>query len=259
MRSIEEFRNFFLKGYLDYRPNLVVDCAIFGYDCEHLLVLLVKDKIVTKWCLPGGYIRKEENLEQAAARVTNERTGIDNLFLKQFKTFGDVGRNCNKGSWDESKLEELAGIKVDGDNWLNGETASVGFYAVTDILNAQPSIDFLSSECRWFPVNEVPLLGFDHDDMLKEALRAMRMHLYHYPIGKALLQQKFTLKDIKQLYETLSGKKLNPTNFPVKLQSLGLLTKLSEKKSIGGHRSPTYYKFDNEAYEKALNEGLVLV
>lgn len=259
MKTIEEFRDFFLKGYLDYRPNLVVDCAIFGYDGEKLLVLLVKDKIVTKWCLPGGYIRKNESLEEAAARVTTERTGIANLFLQQFKTFGDVGRNGNRGSWDEDRLTEMIGRKIDSDSWLSGETVSVGFYAITDLLNAYPSTDFLSSECRWFPVSEVPGLGFDHDDMLKEALLAMRMHLYHYPIGKALLQQKFTLKEIKQLYEALSGKKLNATNFPVKLQSLGLLTKLAEKKSIGGHRSPTYYKFKKDAYEKALNDGLVLV
>ncbi|OOQ61496.1 hypothetical protein BC343_20890 [Mucilaginibacter pedocola] len=256
---MEDIRNFFLKGYIDYRPNLVVDCAIFGYDGEQLLVLLVKDKIVTKWCLPGGYIRKDESLEQAAARVTADRTGIANLFLQQFKTFGDVGRNCNKGSWDEDKLAELIGVKIDNDNWLSGETASVGYYAVTDMLNAQPSTDFLSSECKWFPVTEVPSLGFDHDEMFREALLAMRMHLYHYPIGKALLQQKFTLKEIRFLYEALSGKKLNATNFPIKLQSLGLLTKLEEKKSIGGHRSPTYYKFNSETYEKALDEGLVLV
>jgi ADP-ribose pyrophosphatase YjhB (NUDIX family) len=259
VKTIEEFRKFILKGYLDYRPNLVVDCAIFGYDGEQLLVLLVKDKIVTKWCLPGGYILKNESLEQAAARVTDERTGIASLFLQQFKTFGDVGRNGNRGSWDEDEFTEFLGVKIDGDSWLSGETASVGFYAITDILNAQPSTDFLSSECRWFSVNDLPPLGFDHEHMLKEALLAMRMHLYHYPIGKALLQQKFTLKEIKQLYEVLSGKKLNATNFPIKLQTLGLLTKLQEKKSIGGHRSPTYYKFENEAYEKALNEGVVLV
>ena len=95
--------------------------------------------------------------------------------------------------------------------------------------------------------------------MVREALLTMRLHLYHFPIGKSLLQQKFTLKEIKHFYEVMSGKKLNASNFPNKLISLGLIVKLDEKRSIGAHRSPTYYKFDEESYEKALREGWVLV
>jgi hypothetical protein len=94
--------------------------------------------------------------------------------------------------------------------------------------------------------------------MVHEALFTMRMHLYHFPIGKNLLQQKFTLKEIKRFYEVMSGKELNASNFPNKLISLGLIVKLDEKRKIGAHRSPAYYKFDEETYERALKEGLVL-
>lgn len=73
-----------------------------------------------------------------------------------------------------------------------------------------------------------------------------------------MLQGKFTLKEIHRFYETMIGKKLNPSNFPNKLISLGLLEKLDEKRDIGSHRSPTFYKFNTEAYDKALEEGLVL-
>jgi len=72
----------------------------------------------------------------------------------------------------------------------------VGFYAVTDIINAKPSPDLFFSECQWFSVNNLPALGFDHDEIVREALFSMRLHLYHFPIGKSLLQQKFTLKEI---------------------------------------------------------------
>jgi len=126
------------------------------------------------------------------------------------------------------------------------------------MINAKPNTDFLSSECAWFPVDKLPPLGFDHEEMVREALFAMRMHLQHFPIGKNFLQQKFTLKEIKRFYEVMSGKQLNASNFPNKLISLGLIVKLDEKKSIGAHRSPAYYKFDEESYEHALREGLVL-
>jgi 8-oxo-dGTP diphosphatase len=258
MESLQELKDFFDKGYLDYRPCLTVDCAIFGYHEGELQLLLVKNKIVTMWCLPGGFVKKDEGLDQAATRITAERTGIGNLFLKQFKAFGDPGRNDPRGAFDPEKLFELTQVRLEEDSWLTGETVSVGFYAITDITNAQPNADFLSSECAWFSVDQLPPLGFDHEEMVREALFTMRMHLYHFPIGKNLLQQKFTLKEIKRFYEVMSGKQLNASNFPNKLISLGLIVKLDEKRKIGAHRSPTYYKFEEESYENALREGLVL-
>ena len=259
METLRDVKHFLQKGYLDYRPNLTVDCAIFGYHEGDVQLLLVRNKIFLKWCLPGGYIMKSETLDKAAARITEERTGINGLFFKQFKTFGNPGRNESYGAVDLEQLRTLTGYKIESDNWLSGETVSVGFYAISDIVNAKPKADFLSSECRWFPVNELPKLAFDHEEMVREALHTMRIHLYHFPIGKNLLPEKFTLKEIKLFYEVMSGKKLHITNFPNKLISLGVIKKLNEKKHIGPHRAPTYYKFHEKVYNKALKDGLVLV
>ena len=259
MNKKAELIHFLEKGYLDHRPSLTVDCAIFGYHDGELKLLLVKNKIVTMWCLPGGYARKNESLDAAAARISSERTGIDNLFLKQFKTFGDPGRNPSHAGIDEEKLFELTGVTIDEDSWLKSETVSVGFYAITDMVHANPRADFLSSECRWFPVSKLPKLGFDHNEMVREALHTMRIHLYHYPIGKNLLPEKFTLREIKLFYEVMSGKTLHVSNFPNKLISLGLIVKTNEKRNIGAHRSPAYYRFNEKVYAKSLKEGLVLV
>jgi 8-oxo-dGTP diphosphatase len=258
METLDDLVHFFTKGYLDYRPETTVDCAIFGYHQGELQILLVKNKLVTMWCLPGGYVKKGEKLDLAAARITAQRTGIENLFLKQFKTFGDPGRN-KRVAFDEAKFIELTGMRKNEYSWLLGDTISVGFYAISDIVHAKPNADFLSSECRWFPANKLPKLGFDHDEMVREALSTMRMHLYHFPIGKNLLPKKFTLKEIKLFYETMSGKQLNASNFPNKLIALGLIVKTNEKRNIGAHRSPTFYKFSEKAYKQALQEGLVLV
>lgn len=259
METLQELRQFFNSGYEEYRPNITIDCAIFGYHDGNLQLLLVKNKILTLWCLPGGYVRRSETLDEASARITLHRTGIGNLFLKQFKTFGNPGRNNAYGNFDPEKLYEIAGIRLDEDNWLMSQTLSVGFYAITDIVRAAPKADILSSECRWFPIDELPHLGFDHDEMVREALFTMRMHLYHFPVGKNLLPDKFTLKDIKQFYEVMSGKSLHATNFPNKLIKMGLIEKLGEKKRIGAHRSPNYYKFNDEVYERSLKDGLVVV
>jgi 8-oxo-dGTP diphosphatase len=257
MKNIAELQAFLKDGYLRYLPHLSIDCAIFGYQEGELKLLLVKNKIITDWCLPGGFIKREENLDEAAGRISKERTGIKNLFLKQFKTFGDPDRNGYR-SFDEERFFKLTGVRIPAKTWLLDRTASIGFYAITDISHASPEADILSSECAWFPIDHLPKLAFDHDEMVREALLTMRVHLYHYPIGKNMLQEKFTLRDIHLFYETMLGKKLNASNFPNKLISLGLLEKLNEKKSIGAHRSPTFYKFNSKVYNKALKEGLVL-
>ena len=162
------------------------------------------------------------------------------------------------GILTERSFSRLTGIEIPTDSWLLDRTTSIGFYAITDISHAVPEADILSSECAWFPIDQIPKLAFDHDEMVKEALLTMRVHLYHYPIGKNMLREKFTLKEFQLFYETMLGKKLNPSNFPNKLISLGLLEKLDEKRSIGAHRAPTFYKFNAKVYNKALKEGLVL-
>jgi len=259
MESLQEFLDFLNFGYKDYRRNLTIACTIFGYYDGKLQVLLVKNKIITRWCLPAGYVKKKEDLAEAALRIAYERTGIENLFLKQFKTFVIPEGIDSSGAINKEVFFKLTGIILDKNNWLFGETLSVGFYAVTDITAAKPKADFMSTECQWFPVEALPVSGCDQNEIVQEGLSAIRIHLYHFPIGKNLLPEKFTLKEIKVLYEVLSGKKLHITNFPNKLISIGLIVKTDEKRKIGAHRSPTFYKFDEKAYKNALLEGLVLV
>jgi 8-oxo-dGTP diphosphatase len=258
MRTLQELKDFFENGYKEYYSDITVDCAIFGYHDGELQLLLVKSKGLKLWCLPGGYVKKNENLDTASARVTFERTGIQNLFLRQFKTFGEPGRNKVQDDFDPKIFFELAGVKIDEKSWLSTNSVSVGFYAITNIMKASPKADILSSDCRWFSIDKLPHLGFDHDEMVREALFTMRMHLHNLPVGINLLPEKFTLKEIKRFYEVMSGKHLHITNFPNKLIKLGLIKKLEEKKDIGAHRSPAYYKFNKTVYKKALKEGLVV-
>jgi ADP-ribose pyrophosphatase YjhB (NUDIX family) len=257
MNPDEELKEFILHGYRQYIPHVSIDCAIFGYHERQLKVLLLKHKFLDGWCLPGGYIRRTETLAEAAGRNVKERTGIEGLFLQQFKTFGDPNR-VKLDEFDEEKWFALTGVRITRDNWLIDQTISVGFYAITDFSLSVPQPGLLAEACAWFDIQEVPPLEFDHDEMVREALHMMRVQLYHYPIGYNLLPEKFTLSEIHSLYETLLGKKLDISNFPKKLIALGLLRKTAEKRSIGAHRSPHLYTFDKVRYAEALREGLVL-
>ena len=257
MQTEAELRDFILNGHLHYVPHVSLDCAIFGYHEQQLKLLLIKYKAIDRWCLPGGYIKRTEKLVEAANRNVKERTGIDNLFLQQFKAFGDPDR-LKFSKFDEERWFEELGIRIDKSSWLIDRTISIGFYAITDFSRSIPQSDMRVEKCDWFDINNLPALDYDHDEMVQEALHRMRLDLYHYPIGYNLLPGKFTLSEIHALYETMIGKKLDVSNFTKKLISLGLLQKLDEKRSIGAHRSPHLYKFDKEKYEQALREGLVL-
>jgi 8-oxo-dGTP diphosphatase len=117
----------------------------------------------------------------------------------------------------------------------------------------------LAEEYRWWDIDQIPRLLFGHNDMVAKALETIRLQLYHQPIGANLLPPKFTLPEIHGLYETLLGKSLDRRNFPKKLFALGLLNKLHEQRPIGPHRSPNLYEFNKINYQKALEEGLVLL
>jgi len=257
MNTQREIRDFILHGYKHYVPHVSIDCAIFGYHERQLKVLLINIRSVNGLCLPGGYIKRTETLTQAAHRIVKERTGIQNLFLQQFKTFGDPGRALTR-ELDEKKFSAITGVKIGKKNWLIDQTISIGFYAITDFSKVNPQPDFMSDFCRWYDIHQLPGLLFDHNEMVREALHIMQLQLYHYPIGINLLPEKFTLTEIHALYETLLTKKLDIRNFPKKLIFLGIIKKLNEKVSIGPHRSPFLYKFDKAKYNKALKEGIPL-
>jgi ADP-ribose pyrophosphatase YjhB (NUDIX family) len=211
-----------------------------------------------QWCLPGGFIDKKETLEQAAARILKERTTLDDLFLQQFYTFGEPGRS-ERSNAEVKNLASITNAEITKDHWLLERTVSIGYYALTEYSRVSPQPDFFSTECAWFDVDALPSLIFDHRLIVDEALKALRLQIYHKPIGYNLLPDKFTLPEIHDLYETILGKKFDRRNFPKKLLSLGLIKKLDEQKKIGAHRSPFLYKFDKRKYEKALREGIVLV
>lgn len=252
-KQVLEFIN---NGHKHYFTHITIDCVIFGYHEQQLKVLVGKWIGMNGWAFPGGHIGRNETLTGAANRILKDRTSLDHIFLQQFYTFGDSIYRLK--DFTEDLPQEIKQV-IPLDNWLFQRTFSVGYYALIDYSEVKIKTDFFFEDYKWIDINDVPPLLFDHNEMLDVALSALRNQIYHKPIGYNLLSEKFTLPEILSLYETILNKALDRRNFPKKLLSLGIITKLEEKKNIGQHRAPFLYKFDKEKYDNALKEGIILV
>jgi 8-oxo-dGTP diphosphatase len=241
----------------EHLRNVSVDNVIFGYHDKELKVLLQKPFALGKWTITGGYIKKTESIEDAASRVVFERTGLKNLFFQQFRSFGSP-RRWRDSDFTAQRLGEFLGIDVPADFWIFDYFVSVGFYTLTEFSKVTLEKSIYEAECEWWPVDKLPPLMFDHPHIIAEALKALRLHIAHYPIGYELLSEKFTLPEIHNLYETILGKTLDSRNFTKKLVATGIVIKLNETKSIGAHRSPFLYRFDKEKYDEGLKSGVLL-
>lgn len=250
MEKSSRFNDLIASGHL-YLQNVSIDNVIFGYHDKELRVLLQRPQGIDLWALSGGYIKKTESIEEAARRIAEERTGLKNLFLKQFKAFGDPSRSSSKVFQEFEDQTE--------NNWTLGYFVSLGFYTLTEFDQVRPTGDFYTEECKWWDIHHLPELVLDHRTIVDAALKALRLHIYHYPVGYELLSEKFTLPEIHALYETILGRSLDSRNFTKKLLATGIIKKTTERRNIGPHRSPNLYVFDKVTYENALKEGIVLV
>ncbi|MVM39919.1 NUDIX domain-containing protein [Spirosoma sp. HMF3257] len=229
--------------------GLSLDCVIFGFHDTRLKVLLLRWKDTNEWSLPGGFIYKDESVDTAAGRVLCERTGLDQLFLQQFHLFGDAVRYDRDDTWQRQKMP----MKF-GDRWPE-RTISMGYYALVDYTKVTPSADFMSDECCWWEVGELPSLLFDHQHIIEVALKTLRLQLNWQPIGLNLMPQKFTIPELQRLYEAVLDRPLDARNFHKKITGLSILSRLEERRTGGAHKSPYLYQFDEVNYQKALING----
>lgn len=240
-----------------YLKNVAVDNVIFGYHDKELKVLLQRPAGFKKWTVTGGYIKKTETIEEAADRVAFMRTGLKNLFLQQFHSFGSPDRAKDTELTPE-RINQQAGREVPSDLWIFDYIVSISYYTLTEFSLVSINKGPFDEEIKWWSVSQLPPLLFDHREIIAEALKALRFHIYHYPVGRELLPEKFTLPEIHILYETILDKSLDSRNFARRLLSTEIIKKLDETRSIGAHRSPFLYKFDKKKYNEALKNGMFL-
>ena len=244
--TLEEFLS---NGQAYFLPSLSIDNVIFGFHDNELKVLLLQLKNNHLWELPGGFIYKEEEIEDAATRILRTRTGLTDLFLQQFNVFGSTQRT--------RKELLLAGMpQLPEQSWLMNRFVSIGYYALVDYQKVNPQPSELSVVYGWHELTKIPELIFDHQQIIDKALQTMRLQLKHLPIGYNLLPEEFTLKSLQTIYETILGRKLDRSNFNRKILGYSILDKKDKQYSGGAHKAPFLYSFNKEAYFKALELGL---
>lgn len=242
-----------LENKEKYQPGLSIDCVIFGFHDNQLKVLLMKTRYDDSWSLPGGFVPVDQDIDQAATTVLRNRTGLDGIFLRQFSTFGRVGRN----SANLSKVVlDFYGIPEEEGLWYSSRFVTVGYYALVDFFKSAPASDGKSGYAEWVDHNDVSNLIIDHKEILDKALETLRMELNQVPVGYNLLPEKFTVPELQKLYETILGKSLDRRNFLRKITAIGILEKLDEKKSNVAYKAPNLYRFDLEKYEEVLKNGI---
>lgn len=233
-----------VEAWKKYIPTLSIDCVIFSFKDTSLQVLTIKLRNQDSWGLPGGYVQKDENVDDAAIRILKDRTGTENIYLQQFYTFGNLNRS-------ESVFQDYE------DNlWNKQRFVSIGYYALADYSKVKLIIDDISNACEWQSIDDLPPFMMDHRTIFDKALLTLREQLNNHPIGYNLLPEKFTMPELQRLYEIILGKKLNRGNFYRKILRYDILTKLDESRKGGAHKAPDLYSFNLEKYNAALKDGL---
>ena len=234
------------KAYEMYVPHISVDTVIFGFNGDQLKVLLLKMKFNQQYFLPGGYMKKEENLESAAIRILRERTQLDKIFLQEFAVFSELNRS------------EEAFKDFPDDLWHKKRFISVGYYALVNHKDVSPIGDELSESCDWIILDELESqnITMDHKQIIEKALNTLREQISYKPIGLNLLPEKFTLSELQKLYGAILGRTLNRGNFYRKIKNIGILKKLDEQRKGGAHKAPDLYSFNQENYFKILENGI---
>src|SRR5215469_5484821 len=193
------------------RAALTVDCVVFGFDGGDLKVLLIQralEPFKGRWALPGGFVRVDETVDDAARRELMEETGLKNVFLEQLYTFSAVNRDPRD------------------------RVVSVAHYALVKLSDHRAKAATDAANAEWFPVSKVPKLAFDHADILATALERLKGKVRYQPIGFELLPPKFTLSQLQHLYEAVLETELDKRNFRKKVLSFGLLVPLKERQML---------------------------
>ncbi|MDH5609403.1 MAG: NUDIX hydrolase [Cyclobacteriaceae bacterium] len=219
--------------YSGARVLVAVDCIIFGFDDEELKILLVKrdlDPEKGKWSLMGGFLKENENLNEAATRVLGSLTGLRDIYMEQLSTFGNP---------DRDPVER---------------TLSVAYYALINISKHDKEL-IRRHSAKWFGIHDFPSLIFDHNEMVAHAIRRLRYRTSNQPVGFELLPEKFTMRQLQKLYEAILDQELDKRNFTKKINQLGLLIKLDEKNMESSKKGSYLFKFDQVKYDQKVNEG----
>jgi 8-oxo-dGTP diphosphatase len=218
-------------SHLDYfNIAISVDCVIFGYDNKELKVLLIKsdlEEFAGLYSLLGDLVRPDEDLESASYRVLTERTGMEDVYLEQVHTFGSIGRHPS------------------------GRVITTAYYSLIDIKHHLLNLN--NNELHWHPVHDIKKLAFDHKKILDTCLNRLREQVMEHPVVFNLLPEKFSLRELQDLYQAILDMDLDRRNFRKKIAIKDWLVDLNEMENDVPHRPGKLYALKRQHQRKAAN------
>lgn len=205
-------------------PAVATDCVVFGFDGKKLKVLLIRrgvEPFKDMWAFPGGFLRMDETAEQCALRELVEETGLELSQMKQLGVFSDVNRDPRE------------------------RVISVAFYALAKSSEVRGGDD--AAIAKWFAIDDVPHLAFDHDYILRQSMRKIKEDIHFEPVGFGLLDEEFTIAELQRLYEAILGVHFDRRNFHKKMLQTGILEEVDEGDDVVAENSaPEFYGQHNE-------------
>ena len=229
------------KGTYTYeypRPSVTTDCVIFGYDVrEGLSVLLVERGIEPYkgcWAFPGGFLRMDETTEAGALRELKEETEFDveKGFLEQLGCFSDVNRDPR------------------------GRVLTIAYYALVQKGDVKGGDD--AAKAKWFAIGDIPQLAFDHEKILRVALKRLKEQIHFQPVGFELLPETFTMPQLQALYEAILEVHFDRRNFANKMLKLGVLEETGDRPANAARNVPVHYRFNADKYAEMKSKGFRL-
>ena len=216
------------------RPALTVDLVVFALDEDDLKVMLIErdlEPFAGRWALPGGFVRVDETLDEAARRELEEETGLTDIYLEQLYTFGEVERDPRE------------------------RVVTVAYYALVNLEGHAVQASTDARNAAWFAVGDTPDLAFDHPQILAAGLERLRGKVRYQPVGFELLPAKFPLRQLQHLYEVVLDRELDKRNFRKKILSMDVLVELNEIEKDVAHRAAKLYRFDKKKYDRLTRKG----
>lgn len=254
MDHIEAYLTQIEKETKQWIPGQSIDCVVLGFEDNALKILLLKRPGSEKWALPGGFINKKENLDDAANRVLEDRTGLTSIYLSQFHTFGDHNRR------DQAELEkvfrQLEPTFKSIIKWFSQRFITTAYFAFANINKAAPVPDFISEKCEWIDIQQMPELIIDHKEIVKKGLEYVKLRLNYLPFGYSLLPEKFTMSFLQRLYEAILERKLDRANFQKKMLKLGIFERHEKLRTGAANKAPFLYSFKVKKYKDLLQRGI---
>ena len=209
------------------RIALSVDCVIFGFDENKLKVLLIRSdlkKFKGLWSLLGDLVDPHEELDSAATRILKARTGLDDVYMEQVRTFGCLERHPA------------------------GRVVTVAYYSLINIQHHK--LQITDNELHWHDINDIQELAFDHKKILDISYEQLKRRVQEHPLAFSLLPKKFSLRELQNVYEAILDTKMDRRNFRKKFFAMDFLVDIDQMEQDVPHRPGKLYNFDYNKYEK---------